>query len=202
MSYKKVIVGSLGVVTALGVFAAVGVAPTRAVTTGWQEVEVTVEEELILGGTPSSTTELTPTVSGGVASANGGVMTVTSNSSDGWKLQWQAVTGAQAGVSTTAAPGTVLGASGFAAAGATGYTYSGANAAASTTGNNWSAQIATGGSGATLAFTALSPTASTIVTGTSTSTATITPTYSAHTDGSVDEGTYYGTIYYNLTTNE
>lgn len=196
---KKALIGSIGLTAALCTVAVVGLAPTYAANeTAWHEVKVDVASEIILGGNVSSTTTLSPKISDATAATSvAGALTVQSNV--GWKLQYQAVTGDETAASTTAATGTNLGTAGFTNTG--GYAYAGADTIA-TTGNQWGAQFAVAGTGVTKAVTALTVAGLTnVATGTATSDAAVTPTYSAFTDGTAGTSTYYGTIYYVLSTN-
>ena len=182
-------------VFALGV-AAITAAPTFAATEAWQEVQVTTTEELVLTGGLSDETVLSPTATGGAVSNAASALSVRGNVA--WKLQWQAVDDEYTDESTTAAGGTFLTATGFGATAANAsLAYQGTNAVASGT-NVWSAQLAATGTGNTLTFTALPPTAATIWTGSSTIDSALTPTYSADIDSTLNHGTYYGTIYYTL----
>lgn len=182
----------------LGAFAFT-IAPALAAngdSTAWHEVEVKSNAELELSGSTSEKITLTPSATGTAVSSTAGSLDVKANQA--WKLQWQAVQLEYTDVSTTAAAGTFLTASGFGATVANAsLAYKGTNAAASNP-NEWSAQLAYGGV-QTPAFTALTTALTTIQTGTATSDATLTPTYSADIDASLTNGTYYGTIYYKLT---
>lgn len=191
---KKTILGSLGVMAVLGTVAVIGTAPTFAATTGWQEVQVTVNSTVELSGSTSSETSLSPTVSGGVVSDAAGALSIRSNVN--WKLQYQAVAGEYTDAGTTAGAGTFLDTTGF---GTAGYEYAGADATALATKPSWGATFAVGGTGGTKAVTALTTAGLTnVATGVPTAEATVTPTYSAHTDTSIAPGTFYGTIYYSL----
>jgi hypothetical protein len=193
---SRILTGATAGVAVLGI-AAITAAPTFAAVgdvEAWHKVLVTAAQELELSGSTSTTVTLSPTPSGSAVSAVAGALNVDANIN--WKLQWQAVTGDLAAASTTGAAGTNLGATGFAATG--GYSYAGANTAA-TTGNTWGAVFTNGGT-ETVSGTpaALSATLSTVYTGVPTNSNTVTATYSAHTDGTVAAGSYYGVIYYVL----
>ena len=190
---KKIIAGALSVAVAVSAFAVLAM-PAFAATTGWHQVTVTPGQELILGGSVSSNTVLTPTITTNDSGAAGAL---TVQSTHPWQIQWQAVQGSYTPTpSATAATGTNLGVAGFTNAG--GYAYAGATATTGT--DSWGASIAA--TGGTVAGTyGLTTSLTTIVTGTATSNATVTPTYSAGTSGSLGTATYYGTIYYSLVTN-
>jgi hypothetical protein len=186
---KKLIAGSLAVATALGSFAILA-APTFAAQDAWHQVTVTPETELILGGGVSENVELEPTISA-IDSAAGAALTV--KSSVAWDLDWQAVNGEEGDALKTAAPGTNLGTSGFALSG--GYAYAGSQTTAAIGSNNWGVVLA---STDLAADPTLTTSLSTIASGSATSSGSVTPTYSAGTDGSLGQNTYYGTIYYTL----
>lgn len=186
-----------------GVFAfgaaALAVTPTFAATDGWQQITVTTSQELVLTGGLSTDTTLSPLANGGADSQTAGSLGVRANVD--WKLQWQAVEDDYLTESTTAASGTFLTATGFdVTAPNAAIAYQGTNAVASGA-NVWSAQLAATGSGQTLAFAALTPALGTIWTGSSTVNAELTPTYSADIDATLNNGTYFGTIYYTLSAN-
>jgi hypothetical protein len=194
------ITGVLLGVTALGAFAFTAAPAFAASTTeGWHEVVVTTSQELTLTGSKSEEITVTPTATGGADSEAGGALGVRANV--GWKLQWQAVQEEYTDESTVAATGTYLTATGFGTTATNAaLAYQGTNAEAS--GDNvWSAQLVAAGTNQTLAFTALTTALGTIQTGTATTNASLTPTYSADVDATLTSGTYYGTIYYKLSTN-
>jgi len=188
---KKIIAGALGVAMAVGSFAVLAV-PAFGAFEGWQQVTVTPDTELVLGGSYAPNTVLGPTISAN-DSEPAGNMTI--KSTVAWQLDWQAVTGAVGTASDTGAPGTNLGSTGFANAG--GYTYNGATAATAGSGNTWGASIASSGGTVEVSY-GLTTGLTTIVKGAATSSATVTPTYAASTDGTLSTATYYGTIYYVL----
>jgi hypothetical protein len=203
MKYKKFLTGVVASVVAFGAVAGLAT-PSYAAVEGWHEVEVTTAQELTLAGTTSEKTTLSPSVTGLADIEAAGALGVRANIA--WKLQWQAVTGhynptSPATPSTTGANGTYLTTSGFGAAAANAsLQYSGTNTDASGT-NVWSAKLATTGDNQTLGFTALQTSLQTIWTGTATTDASLTPTYSADIDSTLTNATYYGTIYYKLTSN-
>jgi hypothetical protein len=169
--------------------------PAFAATEAWHQVTVTPGSELILGGAVSDNTVLAPTITANDSQAAGALSI---RATAAWKLEWTAVQGSYSPTPvTTPATGTNLGTTGFTNTG--GYAYV---AAGATTGSDtWSASFAAGGTGATLNPSyALAVSASNVATGVATSNATITPTYSAGTSGSLGTTTYYGTIYYALST--
>jgi len=188
---KQIIAGALSVAIGVSSFALL-VVPTFAASTAWHQVTVTPDTELILGGSNSSNTVLGPTITSNDSEAAGALSV---KSTVAWQVDWQAVTGAVGATSTSAAPGTNLGASGFAAS--AGYSYAGLTAGTAGAGNTWGATIASSGGTVEVSY-GLTVGLTTIVTGTATSSATITPTYSASTDGTLGTSTYYGTIYYVL----
>lgn len=190
---KKLIIGSLGLALVVSAFAALG-SSAFAATESWHQVTVAAGSEIVLGSTGTGEASLAPTPSS-PATGNGGTLTV--QSTGNWKLQWQAVDGAKAAVSTTAAAGTNLGTSGFAASG--GYSYAGAQTTA-TTGNTWGAVLAISGSGGSLTSSP-APTLGTalsdiVADGTPTGNIVVTPTYSASTSGALGVDAFYGTIYF------
>jgi hypothetical protein len=201
MTKKNIkITGVLLGVTALGAFAFTA-APAFAASAveGWHEVEVTTSQELTLTGAKAEKTTLAPTATGGADSEDAGELGVRANVA--WKIQWQAVQDHFGAESTTAGAGTYLTKTGFGAAATNAsLSYQGTNAEA-TGANIWSAELAATGTNQTLAFSALTTSLTTIMTGTATEDAELAPTYSADVDATLTSGTYYGTIYYKLTTN-
>lgn len=192
---SKILTGASAGLVAFGAVAMIAT-PSFAATEGWQQVTVTTTEELVLTGGLSTETTLAPQAVGGADSEAAGALGVRSNVA--WQLQWQAVTDEYTDESTTAADGTFLTATGFGLTAANAsLAYQGTNAVA-TGANVWSAQLAAAGAGNTLAFTALSDSLATIWTGTATVDSELTPTYSADIDATLNDGTYYGTIYYVL----
>jgi hypothetical protein len=201
---SRILTGATAGVAALGI-AAVTAAPTFAATEAWHQVIVTTSSEVSLTGGLTDNITLTPAPSdASPVTDTGDTLNVKSNV--GWSLKYQAVSGGDGsstpGTSTTGGSGTSLSTGGFAATATNNYDYAGANTLASTTGNSWGVQFALGGSGGTTGTpTALTTSGLTLVyAGTATNQATVTPTYSAATDGTSAPGTYYGVIYYKLST--
>jgi hypothetical protein len=204
MTKKNIkITGVLLGVTALGAFAFTA-APVFAANDGtqaWHEVEVATTSELALTGSVSTEVKLAPTTTGSADSKAAGPLGVRANVA--WKVQWIPVGGLYTAESTTPVPYTYLTATGFSTVVANAaLTYQGTNAVASGS-NVWSAQLASTGTGQTLSFVALPSTNTpvTILSGTSTADTELTATYSADIDATLNAGTYYGTIYYKLSTN-
>jgi len=191
---KKIIAGALSVATVVSSCAVLG-GMTFAATDAWHQVTVTPGQELILGGSTSSTVPLSPSIT---SIDSGAPTALTVKATQPWKIEWQAVTGDLAAVSTTGALGVRLGTSGFTDSG--GYAYAGSQTTATAGADQWGAVLAA--SGGTLATTpTLTTSLSTAMTGTATSSATLTPTYSAGTSGALGMTSYYGTIYYVLSAN-
>jgi hypothetical protein len=201
---SRILTGAASGVAVLGVVAASAVPAFADVdnTTAWHEVNVTTTQELVFTGSQSGQTVLDPSATGGADSEPAGPLAVRANVA--WKVQWLAVSGALATESTTpaGAGNTFLTTTGFGATAANAsLSYLGTNAVAAGP-NVWSAQLVTTGDNQTLAFTALpGDTAATIWSGTATQDASLTPTYSADIDATLTNATYYGTIYYKLSTN-
>lgn len=190
---KTVTVGVFGgIVMVLGFFV-VFVMPTFAdESSGDHDVNVIALDELILGGSSTVNVTLNPTISANDSKAAGALsIQATKN----WKLEWRAVTGNVSAQSIVGATGTNLGTAGFTNSG--GYAYAGSQTAATVGTNTWGVILAvTGGS---LAPTpTLSTSLSVAVTGGPTVVATLTPTFSAGTNGALGVTTYYGTIYFVL----
>jgi len=161
---------------------------------GDHDVNVTAADEIILGGSVSENVTLRPTMTSNDAKAAGALSI---KSTVNWKLQWQAVTGNLGAESLTPAGGTNLGTSGFTSSG--GYAYAGSQTTAST-GDQWGVVLAAIG-GSLAATPTLTPSLSTIATGNPTLVASVTPTYSVSTSGALGTMSYYGTIYYVLSSN-
>jgi hypothetical protein len=207
---KKIIAGAAAVAVSVGSFAMLS-APIFAapspnnVNDAWHQVTVTPSTELILGGSAIEDVELNPTITD-IDSASGAELTV--KSSIAWDLEWQAVKGEYSDEVITgstdvfdspddlAPGGTNLGTSGFTGSG--GYAYAGAQTEASIGVNNWGVVL---DSTDLTSDPALSISLSPVASGSATSNGSITSTYSAGTNGSLGQTTYYGTIYFVLSAN-